>query len=109
MEVAKGWIKEGNNARELAVRIGIDPEELHQTIEKYNRYCGETSDPDFARSKETLKALNAGPLYAVELWPRMVNTMGGPRRDANARVINKAGQAIPRLLDRKSTRLNSSH
>ena len=95
-EVAKGWIREGANARELARRISIDEIELEKSIEKYNGYCASGLDPDFHRSKEALKALTP-PFYAVELWPRMVNTMGGPRRDAKARVLGENGQPIPRL------------
>jgi predicted oxidoreductase len=31
------------------------------------------------------------------MWPRMVNTMGGPKRDGQARVLRKDGAPIGRL------------
>ena len=96
-EVAKGWIVEGGSPRELARRIAVDQAVLEKTIEKYNSHCAAGTDPDFHRARETLKALGTPPFYAVELWPRMVNTMGGPRRDASARVIGENGRPVPRL------------
>jgi predicted oxidoreductase len=75
----------------------MDPGILQKTIEKYNEYCSLHDDPDFHRAKETLKPLAKPPYYAVELWPRMVNTMGGPRRDHKARVLSMNGAPVPRL------------
>jgi len=96
-EVAKGWIVEGKTVGELAGKIGMEPAVLEKTIAKYGDYCANGVDPDYHRSKETLQPLNTGPFYAVEMWPRMVNTMGGPRRDGLARVLNKQGAPIGRL------------
>jgi succinate dehydrogenase/fumarate reductase flavoprotein subunit len=96
-EVAKGWITQAPTPAELAKRLSMDPGTLQKTIDKYNEYCGLRSDPDFHRSKETLKPLATPPFYAIELWPRIVNTMGGPRRDEKARVLSESGAPIPRL------------
>jgi len=96
-EIARGWIKQGRTIGELAGQIGLPAATLEKTLTRYNGFCDAGADNDFHRRKDTLQALAAPPYYAVELWPRIVNTMGGPRRDANARVLNKAGQPIPRL------------
>jgi len=96
-EIAKGWIVEGKTLAELAKKLSMDAATLEKTVTRYNEQCAKGADPDFHRTKETLQALGSPPYYAVELWPRMVNTMGGPRRDAAARVIATSGQPIPRL------------
>ena len=41
--------------------------------------------------------LEKGPYYALELWPTLVNTQGGPRRDEKARIVSALGKTIPRL------------
>ncbi len=48
---------------------------------------------DEAKAYEYLK----GPYYALELWPTLVNTQGGPRRDEKARIVSALGKTIPRL------------
>ena len=96
-EVAKGWIIEGKTIRELARKISVDEAALEETISRYNGCCESGLDPDWGRSKETLKPIDAAPYYAVELWPCLGNTMGGPRRDDKARVLDTRGQPIPRL------------
>ena len=53
-------------------------------------------DEDFGRSKEDLRALEP-PFYAIQLWPALINTQGGPRRDKESRVLDPEGKPIPRL------------
>ncbi len=96
-EIAKGWIKEGRTVGELAQKIGMDPAVLEKSIARYNEHCKSGNDSDFHRSRDTLQGLLTPPYYAVELWPRIVNTMGGPRRDAKARVVDTDGKPIARL------------
>ena len=44
-----------------------------------------------------LSAFGAGPYYAIELSPSMLNTQGGPRRNARAQVVRPDDTPIPRL------------
>lgn len=96
-EVAKGWISQGKTIAELARRLSIDAATLEKSVTRYNDHCRAGTDADFHRSKETLQPLATPPYYAVELSPWLVNTMGGPRRDHDARVLNTEGRPIPRL------------
>jgi len=96
-EVAKGWIKRGKTIRELARQISVDESILEDTLTKYNECCKLGSDPDFGRSKETLVPIESPPYYAIELWPCLLNTQGGPRRDREARILDHEGKPIPRL------------
>lgn len=95
-EIKKGWIVSGNTPGELATRIGIDPLVLEATIARYNQFCRTGRDEDFGRPKEDLRALEP-PFYAIQLWPALINTQGGPRRDKKSRVLDPDGKPIPRL------------
>jgi predicted oxidoreductase len=37
------------------------------------------------------------PYYALESWPIIVNTQGGPEHNARQQVLDAMGQVIPRL------------
>jgi 3-oxosteroid 1-dehydrogenase len=41
--------------------------------------------------------LDPADLYAIELWPAVATTSGGPRRDADARVVRPDGTPVPGL------------
>jgi len=95
-EIEKGWIFQGRTIDELSEKISISANILKETIERYNEFCKAGEDKDFKRPKEDLRALKT-PLYAIELWPALINTQGGPRRDKESRVLDPDGKPIPRL------------
>ncbi len=95
-EVDRGWIIKADTLSTLAERTGLSPAELEKTIATYNQACAEGRDASFGRDGETLKALQP-PYYAIALHPVMVNTQGGARRDARARIVDPRGAPIPRL------------
>jgi len=96
-EIAKGWIAQASTIRELAGKISVDEHTLEKTVTRYNECCKAGADTDFGRSKETARPIETPPFYAIELWPSLLNTQGGPRRDQQARVVDYAGKPIPRL------------
>jgi len=96
VEIEKGWILKGKMATELASKISVNPQILEETISRYNQYCRAGKDKDFDRPKEDLRPLEL-PLYAIQLWPALINTQGGPRRDKESRVLDPEGKPIPRL------------
>ncbi len=95
-EIAKGWILQGKTVAELAQKMSLDVPVLEDTIAKFNQSCKAGMDDDFGRTKEHLGALEK-PFYAIQLWPALINTQGGPRRDKEARVLDPDGKPIPRL------------
>jgi succinate dehydrogenase/fumarate reductase flavoprotein subunit len=95
-EIAKGWILQGRTTAELAVKTSIASDTLEETIRRYNEHCKAGKDGDFGRSKEDLRGLEP-PFYGIQLWPSLINTQGGPRRDKESRVLDPEGQPIPRL------------
>jgi len=96
-EIARGWIIKADTIAELAQFTSVDESTLENTINKYNDYCRAGNDADFQRAKEDLRALEGPPCYAIKLWPSLINTQGGPRRDIEARVLDPDGKPIPRL------------
>ena len=96
-EIAKGWIIKAKSVAELAKQIMMDVQTLQSTIDRYNDSCNTIADADFGRPKETLKAIEGPPYYAMKVEPSLVNTQGGARRDKEARVLDPQGGSIPRL------------
>jgi len=97
-EVAKGWILKAKSLAELAQKMKVEPKALEDTLAKYNADCDRGQDTEFNRPKESLQAIQGPPYYAIEIWPMLVNTQGGPRRDQQARVIDLEGKPIPGLF-----------
>jgi hypothetical protein len=106
-ELAKGWIIKGNDIRDLATKIGRNPDALEATFKKWNADCAagkdtqfDTGDPTivpYQRTKERLVPLASGPLYAVKVYPSTLNTQGGMNRNIKSQVLDIEGKVIPRL------------
>jgi predicted oxidoreductase len=55
-------------------------------------------DIDFGRPSETMFApIESPPYYAMESWPILVNTQGGPEHNDKQQVLHISGRPIPRL------------
>jgi len=96
-ELEKGWIVAAYTVEELARKVGLPAETLKSTVDRYNRFCQHGFDEDFGRKFEELSPLDKPPFYAVKLWPCVLNTQGGPRRNAKAQVVHASGEPIKRL------------
>jgi succinate dehydrogenase/fumarate reductase flavoprotein subunit len=97
-EVERGWIVSASGPRELAEKLGLEePDVLVSTLEAYNASASAGEDPLFHRDPELLVPLTGERLYAIETWPGVAGTTGGPRHDARARVLSTAGTPIPGL------------
>jgi succinate dehydrogenase/fumarate reductase flavoprotein subunit len=96
-EVRRGWIVSADGPAELAEKLGIQAaEKLAGTVHAYQRACRNGSDEKFGRSKETLVEFK-GRYYAVPLWPCLLNTQGGPKRNSRGQILDVWGKPIPRL------------
>lgn len=95
-ELAKGWIKKADSLAALAAAIGVDPAALAGTVGRWNRSCDAGHDAEFGRTL-MLEPIAAGPFYAIELSPSMLNTQGGPRRNERGQIVRPDGSPIPRL------------
>ena len=96
-EIRRGWIGSGKDVGELAGRLGVgSAEQLRETVAAYNDACKRGRDEQFGRSAATLVKLG-GQLYGVPLWPCLLNTQGGPRRNARGEILDAWGRPIRRL------------
>lgn len=96
-EIDKGWIVKGNTISEVAEKLGIEVEGLVETVEHYNTACERKSDPDFERKPESMEPIKVGPFYGAELGLNIINTQGGPMRNAQAQILGWNNVPIPRL------------
>ncbi len=100
VEIEKGWIKKGETLKSLAESIHVDPVALERTISKWNQDVDRGEDTDFGReiaADDGSMRIETAPFYAVELYPCLINTQGGPRRNGKAQVLDAFGDPIPRL------------
>lgn len=97
-EVEKGWIMQADTIADLAGQIGIAPPQiLQKTIADYNAYCVGGYDPEFDRLPDTLMPIIRPPFYAIAIYPTLINTQGGPKRNAKAQVLDVHQKPIRRL------------
>jgi succinate dehydrogenase/fumarate reductase flavoprotein subunit len=96
-EVARGWIKRADTLPELAAQLGLDPDALTASVERYNAGVRSGED-EFGRVPDRLAEVKTGPFYGIDVWPCLINTQGGPRKDVRGRVLDAYGEPIPRLF-----------
>jgi succinate dehydrogenase/fumarate reductase flavoprotein subunit len=95
-EIERGWIHRADTIGDLANLIGVPAAELERTTARYNAAI-QSGEDDLRRPPEKMKPLAEPPFYAVALWPCLLNTQGGPRRNAQTEVLDVHGQPIPGL------------
>ena len=109
-EVKMGVVKKAETIEALAAAIGVPAENLAATVQKWNADIRAGKDTLFGRP---LKAKGRGtyiydapdlsapiekaPYYAVEMYPILVNTQGGPRKNVKAQMLNVYNEVVPRL------------
>lgn len=83
---------------ELAVQIGLDPDTLVDTIEKFNAAFDAGYDEDFGRTLfDPNSRIDDPPYYACLRAPAVHHTMGGVEIDPETHVYNTEGEIIPGL------------
>ena len=86
------WLKDvvsGQTIEELADNISVNSEILSETLKKFNFFAKKGKDFEFDRSPDTMVEFNEqGPYYAAPLTNTVLNTQGGPQRNAKAQVLN---------------------
>lgn len=95
-QVKAGTLFRADSLEDLAKQVGMDPDTLVETIEKYNSYVEAGKDPDFEKSAFNLKC-EVAPFYATPRKPAIHHTMGGLKIDTGAHVLDKDGKQIPGL------------
>ena len=106
-ELASGWIVKADTIRELATKIGRNPDQLQASVDRWNADCAagkdkqfDLGDPNYApykRPAARLVPFTTGPFYALEVHQCTLNTQGGMTRNTNGQVLGIDGKYIPRL------------
>lgn len=93
--ISAGIVKKGENLPQLAQEFDLDPDILTTTIKSYNSAAVKGFD-EFGRNKFG-KPLSP-PYYGIKVTSALVQTLGGLRVDAHARVVREDGTAIKGLF-----------
>jgi len=96
-EIACGLFRKSGTSAGLADLIGVEPERIAATLERWNAYCDGDSDPEFRRPPGSLHPLRVPPFYVAEVHPIVSNTQGGPVHNAEQQILDAFGVVIPRL------------
>ncbi len=114
-----GIITKSETVAELAAAVGCDEATLQATLDTYNAYAENNDDLEYHRGRvlgeaeDEAEAHSRGaaavetngfdlvpiepPYYSFEFVPMVINSQGGPKRDASGNIVDVAGNPIPRL------------
>lgn len=115
--LANGYLLSGDTLSELAAACDVDAQGLQATVERYNALALAGRDTDFAKGETPynriqgdaayaqehgwpnpcMAPLTQGPFYAVRIVPGSLGTFAGLQVNADAQVLNAAGEPIPGL------------
>ena len=105
------WLIKDDTLAGLADTVGIDPEGLIATVDRWNGLVREGKDRDFGRgesgyehwlgdpdaSHPNLGTLEKPPFYALPIGAHSAGTKGGPRTNAKGEVLSVRDEIIPGL------------
>ncbi len=110
--VRSGYLIKAETIDELAVKLDVPSENLSQTIERFNGFASLGRDEDFHRGETIydrgngdpdhgpnpcLGTIEHGPFFAVKLYPTPLGTSRGLVANADAQVLEAAGEPIAGL------------
>lgn len=96
----------------LAARIGVDPDGLAETLERWNGFCAAGVDHDFQRGSNPydeyygdpwqegnhcLGPIDRPPYYAMRVYSGVIGSKGGPVTDTAGRALTRDGSVLPGL------------
>lgn len=108
----QGWVVRADSLAELATKIGLDPDALDKTVDRFNDFARTGVDEDFGRGESAydnyyadptiepnpnLGPIDRGPFYALRIVPGDLGTCGGLTTDEHARVVESDGTVIEGL------------
>ena len=108
----EGFFAKADTVRELAGKIGVNPDGLEKTVVKINEYALAGEDPDYHRGESAydryygdprvtpnpcLGTVDTPPYYAMRVDPGDFGTQGGMVVNADAQVLHEDGQVIEGL------------
>ena len=106
--VSAGLWRSADTLESLAEAIGVPPQNLIDTVARFNDFAAHGIDEDFGRGDEPydrafsggaspLHPIDKPPFHAAAFGVSDLGTKGGLRTDTAARVLDTTGQVIPGL------------
>ena len=100
--VSTGEVLKADTLAELAGLIGVPPENLVNTVERYNAAVETGADPEFGRKSitsagEPLVQIATAPFYAYASTVVILGTYCGIKVDGSMRVVDVIGMEIEGL------------
>jgi fumarate reductase flavoprotein subunit len=87
----------GDTIEDLAVKMGVDPATLKNTVEQYNSFCDQHRDEQFAKEPRYLRPLVGPRYYAAKVRTCFMGTLGGIRINHLTEVVTAYDVPIPGL------------
>ncbi|MCU6760859.1 Fumarate reductase flavoprotein subunit precursor [uncultured Roseburia sp.] len=86
-----------DSLEDLAEKMGINADNLLNTVERYNDMCDENYDDDFGKNRNYLHPVTGKKFYALEFRCNAYGSLGGIKINHNYEVITDDYQVIPGL------------
>ncbi|OBJ00534.1 FAD-binding protein [Mycobacterium sp. 1465703.0] len=110
--IESGAVKRAATIADLAREIELPPDELANTIRRFNQFAAKGLDPDFGRGQSAyndclgdpgyrpnaaIGPLDTAPYYATRVLPADVGTCGGVITNEHAQVLDEQDRVIEGL------------
>jgi succinate dehydrogenase/fumarate reductase flavoprotein subunit len=107
-----GYVIRGATLEELAVKAGINPSNLRDTVKEFNEYARVGVEPRFGNGSNVMNRfrgdekhspnpcmapLDRPPFYALKAYPGVGGSFLGLKTNRYAQVLAKGGHPIPGL------------
>lgn len=92
--IKAGYVYQADTIAELAEKIGIGPEKLNATVDRYNELCEMGEDVDLGKDAKYLQPVNEGPYYAITGSVRPFSTGGALDVNTKLQVKTKDGLSV---------------
>ena len=94
-----GEVFRADSLEALARQLRVPAENLIETVAAFNESVKRRNDPEFGRSRESLRCLiERPPFWASKAFLSIHYTPGCVDIDSRARVLDRFGRPIPRLF-----------
>jgi len=102
-----GWFV-GETLRDLAGKLGIDPDGLEEQVKEWNEHAAQGVDPVFHRgekpwevhnlpNRQSIGPILEGPFVGRRVRASVFGTRGGPTINEDAQIVDWSNQPIPGL------------
>jgi FAD binding domain len=96
-EIQRGWIQRADSIQELAELAKLPIDALVDCVSDFNRCAAAKESDRFARPPDRMRSIDDPPFYSMPITAALVNTQGGPRRDARGQIVRPDGSPISGL------------